>query len=758
MTRSRSARVARWSIVALVTLLLGVGAVAALFVSPAHPPASSGGLGLDSACPSGGYYYGSNGVIAVYANTSRIVAPLAIELCAEAVANITVLSYSWALSTGSNLSGNPVQATYTSPGDYNASVTAQIGTSAYTTFDFALWVTLPVDLNVSPDAGTNSLTVTANATVSLCAGGCTVDFTADNALGPGWDQGPANLTTPPGGGTVLVSLNLSSPGFWDVHAAVIDGNNDRGWADVNITVNSTMPNLTIQWGHVALASNPLAAKFFANVSAGGVGTGPNTSVVLLYGDGSHDAGDGTENVSTVHTYGAPGTYQVEIMAGTSSGGFGSVVFPVVVTGSAPFSAGFNWTETSLNGTVQFFGFTSDGTAPYQFSWTFGDNSTGVGHYVSHTYATAGVYGVTLTVTDAINETAIDGGNVTVAIGNSSFSIQLGYTVPNPGYTLTVDFTANVTGGVAPLVVDWDFGDGSSSLNTSQTSIDHNYSANGTYTASVFVVDALGFSAAATVLVDLGTGSGGGGVVVQLSASPTTGPAPFNTTFTVSATGGGGVYNLSLATGIGQFSTNLWNGTNTSVPATYTVPGTYTVTATVADLLGVSGSASVTINVTGTAPLAAYPLQSATLGVAPLTVGFLVNVSGGNSPYAVAWTWGDGTISSSGSGQLVDHTYSTPGTYAPSVMITDAANRTLTLALSNVTVTATGNITNGTQIHAGGQGLSGSTLAYLGIGAGAAVVSGAGVGLVLRRVYGQRDARALVRALQQRPGGPKPPGV
>lgn len=56
--------------------------------------------------------------------------------------------------------------------------------------------------------------------------------------------------------------------------------------------------------------------------------------------------------------------------------------------------------------VRFEGYATDGKAPHQFSWNFGDGSPGSeGDSVVHIYAGAGNYDVTLTVTDENGDSA-----------------------------------------------------------------------------------------------------------------------------------------------------------------------------------------------------------------------------------------------------------------------------------------------------------------------------------------------------------------
>ena len=56
------------------------------------------------------------------------------------------------------------------------------------------------------------------------------------------------------------------------------------------------------------------------------------------------------------------------------------------------------------------------------------------------------------------------------------------------------------------------------------------------------------------------------------------------------------------------------------------------------------------------------------GVAPLTVNFTANPSGGTAPYTGEWDFGDG---STGSGLTASHTYSQARVFAAQVTVTDS---------------------------------------------------------------------------------------
>lgn len=70
---------------------------------------------------------------------------------------------------------------------------------------------------------------------------------------------------------------------------------------------------------------------------------------------------------------------------------------------------------------------SGGTPPYQFAWSFGDGTTGVGQVVDHVYAEPGTYVVSLEATDAQGLHAFASKGVSVQ-GSSSSPVNVGWIV------------------------------------------------------------------------------------------------------------------------------------------------------------------------------------------------------------------------------------------------------------------------------------------------------------------------------------------
>lgn len=96
---------------------------------------------------------------------------------------------------------------------------------------------------------------------------------------------------------------------------------------------------------------------------------------------------------------------------------------------------------------------SGGLPPYNDSWGFGDGSSAaIGPTVGHTFAAAGTYAVSVSVTDALATTVAAVVDVTVAIPPLIVALSATPTSPRAGESVTV--TANASGGAAPYTFHW----------------------------------------------------------------------------------------------------------------------------------------------------------------------------------------------------------------------------------------------------------------------------------------------------------------
>ncbi len=138
---------------------------------------------------------------------------------------------------------------------------------------------------------------------------------------------------------------------------------------------------------------------------------------------------------------------------------------------------------------------------------------------------------------------------------------------------------------------------------------------------------------------------------------------------------------SFGDGSGQFTI----GAPATVSHAFSAPGRYTVLLTVVDADGNVASASQTITV-GTPPMAIFTASAQELAEgAPLSLdaGLSTDPNGvGITSYA--WSFGDGQT---GSGATASHTFSAPGVYPVSLVVTDALGLHSTPATTSIRVTA-----------------------------------------------------------------------
>ena len=108
----------------------------------------------------------------------------------------------------------------------------------------------------------------------------------------------------------------------------------------------------------------------------------------------------------------------------------------------PLTASFTFTPSApINGTaVAFASSATGGTAPYTYSWNFGDGTSATGASPTHTYSKVGPYNVTVTTTDSNGATSSSTQRVTVSASS------------NPLSTLTFLYVGLIAGGAVSLSV------------------------------------------------------------------------------------------------------------------------------------------------------------------------------------------------------------------------------------------------------------------------------------------------------------------
>src|SRR5581483_10982997 len=102
-------------------------------------------------------------------------------------------------------------------------------------------------------------------------------------------------------------------------------------------------------------------------------------------------------------------------------------------------------------------------ATVQYTWSFGDGGTGAGPVVTHTYATAGTFPVTLLVSTSTGQSGTASTTVTVTSqsGQQLIVSAGGLYTGAVGQAITFVGSASGLAAGAQVLYTWSFGDGSS---------------------------------------------------------------------------------------------------------------------------------------------------------------------------------------------------------------------------------------------------------------------------------------------------------
>ena len=289
---------------------------------------------------------------------------------------------------------------------------------------------------------------------------------------------------------------------------------------------------------------------------------------------------------------------------------------------------------------------STGSTPRTFQWNFGDGGTSTTSNPTHTYTAAGVYTVTLTITNSYgtdSETKAE----YIRVGTGPIA-DFGATPQSGGLPLAVTFQDMSAGN--PTSWAWVFGDGTTSTAQNPS---HTYTKAGTYAIRLTVANAFGTSSK----TKSGYITTGVPPTADFTSGARTGATPLTVAFTDTSVGGPTSWSWDFGDGSTLTTRNPTH--------TYTAAGTYTVTLTVKNAYGSDSESKAGFVTAGGKPVAEFTADQR-VGTAPLTVKF-TDLSTGN-PISWAWNFGDGTSSTE---QNPTHVYRLEGTYDVSLTVTNS---------------------------------------------------------------------------------------
>ena len=427
-------------------------------------------------------------------------------------------------------------------------------------------------------------------------------------------------------------------------------------------------------------------------------TGPTPIASYLF-----DFGDGTAPVATTapiasapHTYAAQGTYTVTVVA-TDTRGNASIPATRSITLDLPPVARLTVLQLGTPAlTVRADGATStdnDATPIASYRFDFGDGTPAVtvtapSTAAQHSYTAHGTYTVTLIATDTggFSSAPVTASITVDAAPTARLTLT---TLATPPLTVRADASASTDPDATGIAFyRFDFGDGTAPVITvAPTAIaQHTYVATGIYTVSVTVTDVAGYtSTPATAVATLNFPPVAALALTQVSTPP----------LTVSANAAGSTDPDVL--GITSYRFDFGDNTplvTTSAPTavaqhSYAAQGTYTVTVTAIDAGGLTSVAigSITLD---SAPVAALTVTQLATPLLTVRADAAASTDTDATPIAsYRFDFGDGTpaVVTTVPTAAAQHSYTLPGTYEVSVVVTDTQGFASVPAIDSVTLAA-----------------------------------------------------------------------
>ena len=149
------------------------------------------------------------------------------------------------------------------------------------------------------------------------------------------------------------------------------------------------------------------------------------------------------------------------------------------------------------------GSTDPGGSIASYAWTFGDGGTSSAANPSHSYANAGTYNVSLTVTDnqgASSASSATTATITAAGNQPPTANANGPYTGTPGAAVSFSSAGSTDSDGSIASYSWTFGDGGTSTAANPT---HTYSNAGTYAVTLTVTDNNGASGTANATATIG---------------------------------------------------------------------------------------------------------------------------------------------------------------------------------------------------------------------------------------------------------------
>lgn len=576
-----------------------------------------------------------------------------------------ILTYTWNLSDGTNLTGQQIEHTFADNGIYTATITVTDVHGASSTKIFNLVVN-----NSAPlvDAGED---LTINEGQLITFNGNFSDLGLNDTHTFSWNFGDGSTVS----GILTPSHTYTQNGTYTATLTVSDQDSATNSDSLTVTVNNLAPTITAITGETQINQGE-TATFSATAFDPG-----NDSLAYTW-----DFGNGSEphiGQNITYTFTQVGTYELSLTVTDDEGAFTTQTRNITVNNVAPVITKIENTIANEGFPTYFSATASDpGNDPITYTWDFGDGSEPfIGQNVTHTFINSGDSNVTLTVTDSHGASTVQ--TIDLTINNIAPTITQVQSDTNIDEGDTAHFNATATDpGNDPLTYTWDFGDGSEPLIGQNVS--HQFINNGIYIITLTAIDSEGAATTQTqnITVNNLAPTVEAGEDQMLYSDET---IAFNGTF--SDPGLNDTHTLTWDFGDGTIITNTLNPTHH-----YATFGTYNVTFTVIDNLGAISNDTLTVTVKKLPTLSVSDVTITEGDTGNTTALFTVSLSEASPrPITVNYTTVDGTATTGGdylanSSTLTFAPGQTSQTISVSIIgdVINEADENLTLQLSQIT--------------------------------------------------------------------------
>ncbi|WP_028047327.1 PKD domain-containing protein [Cellulomonas sp. URHE0023] len=386
----------------------------------------------------------------------------ALDASASTDVDGTIASWAWSFGDGATGTGAKTSHTYATAGTKDVTLTVTDDKGASSTTTSKVVVTEP---NKAPTAAI----VASTADLKAVLDGTTSTDSDGTVASYAWTFGDGTTGT-----GAKPTHSYTKAGTYTVGLTVTDNEGATASSTTSVTVKE--PNKAPTAAIVA-STTDLKAVLDGTTSTDSDGT--VASYAWTFGDGTTGTG-----AKPTHYYAKAGTYTVALTVTDNEGATASSTTSVTAkepnkAPTARFTSSANGLALSADGSTST---DPDGTLA-SYAWTFGDGTTGTGANAQHTYAAAGTFNVTLTVTD--NEGAKHSTTTAVTVRVPNKAPTAAMTPKVSALSATFDAAASSDPDGSLVGYAWTFGDGAAGEGVSTS---HTYATPGTYTVTLIVTD------------------------------------------------------------------------------------------------------------------------------------------------------------------------------------------------------------------------------------------------------------------------------